>query len=97
MDDHHKVKFSTGFAMNILIHVIMLFSFLSLFFFLYVSKVEEDAFKNEFGNIIETNLNEFIENNKILKPEIKDLSPCYPKSKICIQAMIGQQKNVIFL
>ena len=75
MDDHHKVKFSTGFAMNILIHVIMLFSFLSLFFFLYVSKVEEDAFKNEFGNIIETNLNEFIENNKILKPEIKDLSP----------------------
>ena len=75
MDEHHKVKFSTGFAMNILIHVIMLFSFLSLFFFLYVSKIEEKAFKQEFGNIIETSLNEFIENNKILKPEIKDLSP----------------------
>jgi uncharacterized membrane protein len=66
-----QLKKSTYVGLNITIHIIILFSFLSLFFFLYVSKVEQDAFKSEIGNLIEENMYTILEDHKdTIKPMI---------------------------
>jgi hypothetical protein len=41
-----------NFSLNVLLHVFILFTFLSLFFSLYVSKLTENAFKDEIDNLI---------------------------------------------
>jgi hypothetical protein len=50
-------------TINILVHVIILFTFLSLFFFMYISKVESDAFKNELGGLVKDRINDIIDKN----------------------------------
>lgn len=79
------IKSSTYLSMNVLIHVIILFSFLSMFFFAFVSKVEEKAFKNELGDMIEENLNKVIMNNQEVKPYLHDISPSLKKINVLYQ------------
>ena len=68
-----QLKKSTYVGLNITIHVIILFSFLPLFFFLYVSRIEEDAFKTEIGNLIEENIETILEDKKtVVKPMIQN-------------------------
>lgn len=38
------------------IHILILWTFLSAFFFLYISRIERNAFENEFGDIIADNV-----------------------------------------
>ena len=45
---------------DIAIHIFILWTFLAAFFFLYVSKIERNAFENEFGNIIDDNVPEIL-------------------------------------
>jgi hypothetical protein len=59
-------------SVNILVHVIILFSFLSLFFFMYISKVESAAFKNELGGLVSEKINELLDDNPEL---IEQLEP----------------------
>lgn len=71
-----QLKKSTHVGLNITIHVIILFSFLSLFFFLYVSRVEENAFKTEIGNLIDDNMYTILEDHKAaIKPMIQNATP----------------------
>ena len=56
-----------GSIADVLIHVIILFSFLSIFFFMYISKLESDAFKNELGDMISKQVNSLLDKN----PDIK--------------------------
>ena len=46
---------------NIVLHIFILYSFISLFFMLYVSKTEKKAFNNEFSDIITENLTEALQ------------------------------------
>jgi hypothetical protein len=69
-----QTKSTTYFSINVLIHVIILFTFLSTFFFLYISKVEENAFKNELGGMIETSLMKILLENPTSKEDIKNSS-----------------------
>ena len=59
-----NLKNATYAGINITIHIIILFSFLSLFFFLYVSKVEEQAFRTEIGTLIDKNMTAILNENK---------------------------------
>jgi len=49
-------------ALNIVLHIAVLYAFISSFFILYVSRIERDAFKSEFGNIVNENLTQALEN-----------------------------------
>jgi hypothetical protein len=61
-------------VIDVLIHVIILFSFLSLFFFLYVSKLESTAFKSEFEDLIKNHVTNFSTDNQkfIEQPVIQE-------------------------
>jgi len=49
-------------ALNIVLHVFILYSFLSLFFVLYISKTEKKAFQDEFQNVVQQNLTQALAN-----------------------------------
>lgn len=76
----------TQSGINILVHVIILFTFLSAFFFIYISKLESEAFKNELGSKIEDKINELLDSNPNIldslgsvKPFIEKLMKTYDK------------------
>ena len=96
MENPH-IKTSTYLSMNVLIHVIILFSFLSLFFFKFVSKVEEDAFKSELGDMIEENVNKVILNNQDVKPRIKKILPALKKLNVLYENPDGftLERNIL--
>ena len=53
----------------------ILFTFLSAFFFAYVSKIEEKAFQQELGNMIEQDLGKILNSNMEVKNEISNFKP----------------------
>jgi hypothetical protein len=71
----NEVQSSTYLAINVLIHVIILFSFLCVFFFAYVSKIEGKAFQDELGNMIEQDLGKILNENQDVNIEIKKFTP----------------------
>lgn len=65
----------TSLLINCLIHVLILFTILSIFFIVYVSQLEERTFKNEIGSLINeefNNINE--ENKKSLQPYLEKIN-----------------------
>lgn len=54
------VSHGFSFSINVLLHVVILFVFLSAFFILFVSKLTQNLFENEIGNLIETNMDKII-------------------------------------
>jgi len=50
-----------NFGINIAVHVLILFSFLTFFYFLFISKVSETAFKTEMENVINSQLPKVLE------------------------------------
>lgn len=74
MDVH--LKNATYIGLNVTIHIVILFSFLSLFFFLFVSKIEAQAFQQEIGNLIDKNVQSTLEANKqSVLPVLKNYVP----------------------
>lgn len=72
----NELKKATYIGINITVHIIILFSFLSLFFFLYVSRIEEAAFKEQIGNLINNNIQSVLEQQKeITAPLIQTAMP----------------------
>lgn len=65
----------TKSGINILLHVIILFTFLSGFFFMYVSKIESEALKNEIGNIVQKQVSSLLEANPVLVEQLQYLQP----------------------
>lgn len=49
-----------NFAMNIGLHVLILFTFLTVFYFLYISKLTETTVKNSFDNLIKSNIKDIL-------------------------------------
>jgi protein-S-isoprenylcysteine O-methyltransferase Ste14 len=66
---------SLNLIINILIHIIILFTFLSVFFYTYASKIEERAFQQELGNMIEQDLGKILNENPEAKAELKTFTP----------------------
>ena len=60
----NSTKYSTYFALDIMIHTLILFTFLSIFFFMYVSKIEKNAFESEIGDLIEKTITNMLDKNK---------------------------------
>jgi hypothetical protein len=69
-------KYSTYFSLDIMIHTTILFTFLAAFFFFYISKIEQNAFQDEIGNLVDDNLSDIIKNNRpILNPILSPVKP----------------------
>lgn len=49
-----------NFAMNIGLHVLILFTFLTVFYFLYISKLTEKSVKDAFDNLINSNIKDIL-------------------------------------
>lgn len=67
-------------VINIVLHILILYSFLSAFFILYISKVEHSAFQSEFDGVIEDNLPTVLANADAksggkLKPLLTQMMP----------------------
>ena len=65
----------THIALDVMVHVLILFTFLSLFFFMYVSKIESKAFQSEIGDNLETSLIKILDKNR------KDVLPTINRSR----------------
>ena len=97
--DPSGIKSSTYSSLNILFHSIILFTFLSLFFFLYISKVEQKAFQDELNGLIRDNLLKTLDTvpesvlvptlNTIL-PELKNIQQLYVD-----ETMFTKERNVL--
>lgn len=67
---------TTTMSLNIILHMLILFTFLSIFFFRFISKVEEDIFKSSIGDLLEDAINKAVQNNKTdLIPIIQEIKP----------------------
>jgi hypothetical protein len=62
-DSCKPISDNFAFGVNVSVHVLILFTFLSVFFFMYISKVAGDAFKSEIDEIIESNLIDTLRKN----------------------------------
>lgn len=65
----------TNLAFNILLHVFILFLFLSLLFKVFISQIETNTFQNEIEDLIDTNMNKtlnaYLLKDPIFKQKIK--------------------------
>lgn len=50
----------TNFSLDIVLHVLILFTFLTIFFFAYVSKLEKQSLDSTVSNVINNNTNTFL-------------------------------------
>ena len=66
-------------SVNILVHVIILFSFLSVFFFMYISKIESDAFKSELGSLVSNEITNMLDKNPAIVFELSEIKPVITK------------------
>lgn len=62
----------TNTSLNVIMHIIILFTFLAGLFFIYISKVEANALKNEFGDIVEKIVTKILERYPIVTAENKE-------------------------
>lgn len=67
-------------VLNITLHILILYSFLTAFFVFYVSKAETQAFTDEFRNIIDENLTEALKKADVdahgqVKKALQDVQP----------------------
>jgi hypothetical protein len=69
----------TQSSINILVHVIILFTFLSIFFFFYISRIESEAFRDELGSKIEDKINDLLDANPQILDEVGGLKPVIEK------------------
>jgi hypothetical protein len=92
------LKKSTYVGLNITVHIIILFSFLSLFFFLYVSKIEEQAFKDQIGDVIETNVQSILEKRReYALPLVKNAMPFlqYAQKQHSQPEQVSEKQNML--
>jgi len=68
--------FNGEFYLNIFLHITLLFTFLNLFFRLYISQLEKSAINNSVISLVNNNMNS---NSVILPPSIKANIPYYKK------------------
>ena len=52
---------NTDYILNISVHVLILFTFLTIFFFVYVSKLSSDSINNALRDIIRTQTNTMLD------------------------------------
>ena len=53
-------EYITNFSLDIVLHVLILFTFLTIFFFAYVSKLEKQSLDNTVSNVINNNTDVFL-------------------------------------
>ena len=69
----------TRFNINLIIHVLILFTFLLMFFMFYISRLERDTFKEQIHDIIDTNLSNVLNTlNEGDKTELKNALKLLP-------------------
>lgn len=71
-----EINTYTALSLNIVLHMLILFTFLSLLFFTFISKVEENAFKNEIGDLLGDTINGVLRGKKdTVLPVIDEVRP----------------------
>lgn len=75
---------ATYIALDVMIHILILFTFLSLFFFMYVSKIETAAFQEEIGSNLEKSITGILDKNR------KDVLPTINK----VRPVLSQLQNM---
>ena len=65
---------SIEFLLNLILHVIILFTILTVFFFVYISVLEKQAYENEIDNVLR---NEFLQQLNNLDQDKKDMIRSY--------------------
>ena len=83
----NMLKKRTYIGINITVHVIILFSFLCLFFFLYVSKMESQAFKDEVGSLIKKTV------PAVLNPRKESVAPLLQKASPFLEYVKNQYSS----
>ena len=78
-------KTSINVPMNILMHITILFSFLTIAFIVYISKVEKSAFHSEIKNNIQKGLNNILNDPSVNKQEV-----LYILEKIPFEYLLNQ-------
>ncbi len=71
-------KFYLNFGVNIIVHIIFIFTILAFLFMLFISKISSNAINREITDLINENINKEIEN---LSPEQKKLMNSYIKKE----------------
>jgi len=69
MYSEKECRFSPHHIVGGLIQIFLVFAFLSLFFFLYVVKVERQIFSDQVGFIVDSFVDEFFKNIDVFFPE----------------------------
>lgn len=72
-----ETKLFTYSSLNIILHSIILLTFLTLFFFLFISQQEKSAFQNEIGSLINTYLTQTLDKipKSQLRKQLKSILP----------------------
>lgn len=88
-------NYITNLSLNVATHVLILFLFLSCFFILYVSKIEQNAFETELNTAISANLNNAFNNlNQNQKTQLKTTLKTIPFDGI-EKLYKGQSQEII--
>lgn len=90
----------TDFVINIAMHVLILFSFLSIFFSFYITKISKDAFNAHISEMLEKSLGPSIATLK-QSPQMNQLLNIIPYDKLrqlygSSNKLIDQQNNNLF-
>lgn len=71
-----EINRTTISSLNIVLHMMILFTFLSIFFFAYISKVEEQTFKDEIGGLLEKSIMNAMQAHKEqITPVVHQIKP----------------------
>ena len=74
----HKPPKNVNFFINAIIHVFILLTIISVFFFVYVSQLAKDKFRTELSDVVDDNLVPALEGadkDKIIKNLLKNIDP----------------------
>lgn len=82
-------KITDPLPLNIVVHVIILFTILSLFFFLYISTIMKNAFKGEFDHLGR----ELAEKLKDAPPKVKQAIATLPLEKAAVLYSVPDPVN----
>jgi hypothetical protein len=79
---------SANYIINITLHILILFTFLTLFFFLYISKIEKENINSVTNSLIKSQTDQSLTN---LEKKLKEYNQELPKDKL---ANLANKMNI---
>lgn len=90
-------------TINLVLHALILFTFLSIFYFFYITPLVKQTFKNELSNIVDNSLSDTIKNLKqnatfsvfLKNIPLDNISANYSKEDNAVTAINNGVQNVV--